>query len=947
MLADTEDGKRCLLDLVSRVEAATMERWRAVLQFHGEDPLAAAKSGLSGEALLESWQLRATTIQDQLGKRHAKCGSGATGVEQATQAAVAEAVIGSRSAAVGSYRCAFPDTPDPRTALVGRSSRILEYFPEMVQLTQAIVDVIPARARPYVPVDSQGKEQLGRIQGLKLSRVLAAGSTAVFSLRTMSDATRQVDGLPNRTTVTAALRTLSCPTMMSSPSGHLWVAHRPLRGSLQVAPMDVAQCAALMQSGWSTESVVRMVDTGVITESQARSMYGQGTAGCSMQVVADRLLVRLGSMRWDRDIGRTVGATGAGLNLTTLQLSRIMDLRVKWMADGCPIAGPAGFQLTRDLGHDPDMWGEATNPCYASKKFRVAMEVITLRCAPFVHGEGVEAALRELRFVMESVMVRRPRIIIYENTAGLWEKEEARDRVEMLLQQGSAYVWESMRISPRRHCGVGVERDRVFYVGILRGYEVVLQIKEQIDLTQGRAEEGEADEAAELETGGVAARRLAAERDREGWAIQEAAEARLAASRAGVSGRQSRRVRSTVTSQRLQDGASLRCVQRRAELARAAPAAYEATLPGSRAKDAEDRATLVPHRESQAERQRMQREAGLREGLTTTSTRSSLALAGDMRELVAGSLPPRKRAGAEARDGESSRRTTRRHEVPSEAAALAGRGEDAPASHVTAAGVTQGWGTESVSRPSRSAAVEGMDKRRAAESAPAREEVGWESLCAVTGVARERWRIVSHNPVVARVEWSARRAKQEAELFLRVTGLPDFYLEESDLGATAWYVQAGAEWMRHGTAAESPGLRAKGILGEFGWLWGFHGEGPRRLGRLSGVLLGSAATGSPELRAVMAAAQGDYCFERRMANGHSQVLDGSRDRSHGMIFINDARNIPGARNNATVDGDSNVFLRAKAVIRPLDGRAASWRELMDSEVFWDYGDAYWEAQESA
>ena len=103
---------------------------------------------------------------------------------------------------------------------------------------------------------------------------------------------------------------------------------------------------------------------------------------------------------------------------------------------------------------------------------------------------------------MESVMVRRPRIIIYENTAGLWEKEEARDRVEMLLQQGSAYVWESMRISPRRHCGVGVERDRVFYVGILRGYEVVLQIKEQIDLTQGRAEEGEADEAAELETGG-------------------------------------------------------------------------------------------------------------------------------------------------------------------------------------------------------------------------------------------------------------------------------------------------------------------------------------------------------------------------------------------------------------------------------------------------------------
>ena len=884
-----------------------------------------------------AWQSRATALQDQLGKRHAKCTSGATGVEQAARTNVEEAAASSRSAAVGSYRCAFPDTLDPRTALTERLPRIAEHAPAMQGEVQAVVDLIPRRAKPYVPVDAQGREQLDRIRSLKLSRVLAAGEGAVFSLRCMSDATRHIQGLPGKDVVSAAMRTGICPTMLSSPSGHLWHAFRPLQGSIQVAPLDVGQCAALMQSEWSAPSVERMVRENMITEVQARSMYGQATAGCSVELVADRLLQRLGGSRWDRDVGRTVGATGSGLNLTALQLARVMGLQVRWMADGCPIAGPAGLRLTQDLGHSPEKWGEATSPLYASRKFRVAVEVVTLRCAPFVHGEGIEAALRELRFVMESVLVRRPRVVVYENTSGLWEKDEARRRVEMLLQRGETYRWESIRVSPAKHCGVGMERDRVFYVGILHGLEAVLKEEE--------AEESAGEET--REESGVAKRWREAQEDMGGWAAAEAETLAATVTPTEEARRRSHRTRVTVEMLAAQERSVRHCQERRVALERAAPSTYAALLPGSRAVDAVDGAVLVPVSCSRLEQARMQRESGLREGVTMASTRSSLALAGDMRELVAGASLPRKRAGAEARDGESPRRKVHRHELLPEEATRAGRGEDAPASHVTAAGVTQGLGTASDSRPNRAAAVAGTDKRRAAESAPAREEVGWESLCAMTGVARERWRIVSHNPVVARVEWSARRAKQEAALFLRVTGLPDFYLEDSDLGATAWYVQAGAEWMRHGTAAESPGLRAKGILGEFGWLWGFQGEGPRRLGRLRGVLLGSAATGSPELRAVMAAARGDYCFERRMANGHSQVLDGSRDRSQGMIFINDARNISGARNNATVDGDSNVFLRAKAVIRPLDGRAASWRELMDSEVFWDYGDAYWEAQESA
>ena len=107
-----------------------------------------------------AWQSRATALQDQLGKRHAKCTSGATGVEQAARTNVEEAAASSRSAAVGSYRCAFPDTLDPRTALTERLPRIAEHAPAMQGEVQAVVYLIPRRAKPYVPVDAQGREQL-------------------------------------------------------------------------------------------------------------------------------------------------------------------------------------------------------------------------------------------------------------------------------------------------------------------------------------------------------------------------------------------------------------------------------------------------------------------------------------------------------------------------------------------------------------------------------------------------------------------------------------------------------------------------------------------------------------------------------------------------------------------------------------------------------------------
>jgi hypothetical protein len=245
-------------------------------------------------------------------------------------------------------------------------------------------------------------------------------------------------------------------------------------------------------------------------------------------------------------------------------------------------------------------------------------------------------------------------------------------------------------------------------------------------------------------------------------------------------------------------------------------------------------------------------------------------------------------------------------------------------------------------RPQRAAAQRGVLKRLRGEDESSGVAVDWAALSSLTGVARERWVLVESDPPMARTEWSAAEAKADLHGFTRVSALPQFYCREAQVGAITWYLQLEGGWTRLGTAAESPGLRRIGIRGEMGWLWAFAGSGSRRLGRLRGVLIGETDSGSEEVGAIIAKArQSRYVFERILDNGRSQILDGAADCTGGMAFINDARNIVGASYNATVDKDSEVYLKAKASVKPLDGCAVSWLDLMRSEVFWDYGEAYW------
>ena len=525
MIEGAEMGRQLQDAMREALEPATFDVWTAVVEHHRKEAAAARISGLPVKDIEAMGEARAKMMVDQIGKRTAKAGSDAVQVEQAAREVVEVAAVSSRTAAVGSYRCRFPDTADPRTALRGGGEEVRVWVAPLQEVRVAITELIPPRRSTYTPVDSQGEEQLARVKALGISRILAAGTSGVFTMRAVTDAARRADGGSSREAVERAIKTEIGGTMLCSPTGHMWLAVKPLRGALRVAPFDVWQCAAGQQSEWAAEPVARMLEEEMVTESQMRSLFGQATAGAAMEVVLDRLMERL-VPRWYRDMGRSIGAVGAGLGLTVLQVARRMECGVRWMMDGCPIAGPAGQRLARELGHEVELLGEATELGWAHYKYRVTVEVITLRCAPFVHGEGVEAALRELRAVMEGVAARRPRVVLYENTAGLWEKVELRKRVERLLTMGGRYAWESMRVSPHLHGGVGITRERVFYSGVMRGFERESEEgggKVEVEEAEGR-EAGAVAQEGSGEQEGVGRRRAAAEADVARWGVLSAQE---------------------------------------------------------------------------------------------------------------------------------------------------------------------------------------------------------------------------------------------------------------------------------------------------------------------------------------------------------------------------------------------------------------------------------------
>ena len=97
---------------------------------------------------------------------------------------------------------------------------------------------------------------------------------------------------------------------------------------------------------------------------------------------------------------------------------------------------------------------------------------------------------------------------------------------------------------------------------------------------------------------------------------------------------------------------------------------------------------------------------------------------------------------------------------------------------------------------------------------------------------------------------------------------------------------------------------------------------------------------------VVAGVRGDYCYTT-VEGTITQVFDGASGAAGGAKRSNDARGVEGAHNNAVLEPDGTLVLRTQSWVPPLDGEAGTWAELMQSEVLWSYGPAYWLAQDAA
>jgi len=254
------------------------------------------------------------------------------------------------------------------------------------------------------------------------------------------------------------------PTALASSNGHLWDAR-------DGAPLDLRQYAAVF--GLLPWMQALQAAQQEVTCSQMRSLLGQGVHAAAAALVLNRTMRRLGTDQW-RCL-RTFGSLGSGVDTFGAVLLGMMTKGASyvWAAEGCLIARRAHRAFWTTLGQCPQMFPRADDLILASTRWSVDVELLTLRCAPFspmnrTYPAGCDAALAELSAVLRGVCARRPRLIVYENTQGLWRRAEMRARVEMILSACSEYEWEAMLVSPHMHAGVPVRRVRVFYVAMRR-----------------------------------------------------------------------------------------------------------------------------------------------------------------------------------------------------------------------------------------------------------------------------------------------------------------------------------------------------------------------------------------------------------------------------------------------------------------------------------------------
>ena len=198
----------------------------------------------------------------------------------------------------------------------------------------------------------------------------------------------------------------------------------------------------------------------------------------------------------------------------------------------------------------------------------------------------------------------------------------------------------------------------------------------------------------------------------------------------------------------------------------------------------------------------------------------------------------------------------------------------------------------------------------------------------------------------AEVGWTPEEVEEERGHVAKVTRIGSV-LRQSTMGVWATMVHEDGKWEVHTVVAESAGMRSVGLQG-----LGLYVADRRRrfgedfrIGRMEGEELGRARKGSAEATELEGRSQGDYCFWTQEEDSKGRQWKVLRDacggREGGAKRVNDARGIDGAVNEARLVPDGQVELVKRAKVTSLDGSASTWAELLRSEVFYDYGEAYW------
>ena len=180
----------------------------------------------------------------------------------------------SRPPAVGNLPCRFDDTPDrssvPSCVRTLKWCRVHEL--KSVPLpTGALQNILPQHQGVESYTNWQQVEQLNRVSCWKLGRALRAGRPTVFSMGNAQRAisawqrrrTKQCNHCPPLRVLSSFLEHSVVPTMLASPSGHIWDAN-----SNSALPCDLRQYAAL--SGLLFCLPALRVAARVVTPSQMR-----------------------------------------------------------------------------------------------------------------------------------------------------------------------------------------------------------------------------------------------------------------------------------------------------------------------------------------------------------------------------------------------------------------------------------------------------------------------------------------------------------------------------------------------------------------------------------------------------------------------------------------------------------------------------------------------------